>query len=223
MSSKLVFHGGLFVVLPGAKDRNKVDVLMRTPEPVGVIDQQAQNNLPGWESKLSSASRLDFLSEQGKLNVKQLSLRRVSHAMPVNYNDFHKNVGFNAGFIRDEFQGNIPANATAIFADAQAADEPDELLKHYKRLFPDVPANHDESLKKGIVQSFGSSPSVQMWLLGYRIEVDLPKDFEVLVNGRVESSWPKQDLDIVFSVHPGSVVPHYPLDNPHVLEQPPTI
>jgi hypothetical protein len=47
----------------------------------------------------------------------------------------------------------------------------------------------------------------------------------VILNGRrPKKPQPLPDgLRVEFPVDPQSTIPHYPLDNPHVLEQPPTI
>jgi hypothetical protein len=217
MPTKLIFNGGLFVLLPGRGDRHKVDVLMHTPIPVKIT---GHSHLV---KALKDAERIDFLAEHGGVLSSPLKLRRVSHAMPVKYCDFAKTVGFNAGTIRYLPTKDAPKKKLEYHKSAKKTADPDLQLKHYKRVVPKVPEGEDESLKQGIVQAFASTRDVKWWLPGYRlIEVRLPSGIRVLRDG-LEIDWPNGNLVVEFKVRAGSVIPHYPDHNPHVLEQPPTI
>jgi hypothetical protein len=60
---------------------------------------------------------------------------------------------------------------------------------------------------------------------GYRIEIKVPvRRTRVVVNGRrVSAQQLPEGYRVEFLLDPSSTIPHYPLSNPHILEQPPTI
>jgi hypothetical protein len=67
-----------------------------------------------------------------------------------------------------------------------------------------------------------SQEDLKYWVLGYHITVELD-DARVVPSGQAGSSYPLPDgARIVFDVDENSMIPHEPLNNPHVLERPPT-
>ncbi len=100
MAVSLIFHGGLFTVLPGSGSARRIDVHMCRPEGVEVVSEGGRR-LNDLENVLGSARRLDFESQKS-LRPDCLPIRRVSHLLPIDYHGFHKTVSFSGGAVSGE-------------------------------------------------------------------------------------------------------------------------
>jgi hypothetical protein len=226
MPITLVFHGGLFTVLPGSGPARKVDVHMRLPQPVRVIGKDGKR-MTGWETDWSGADRIDF-ETPAALKPEILPIRPISYLIPIDYRGFRKVVGFSGGTVTGA--GNSVPRKTAIRLNAvKSRGRREEMLQEFKRFAGVTHHDHDQAYLNGMVQEFFerlSSKELRTWVGGYRIEVKLPvRGTVVNLNGRRRDAYRKlpDGLRIEFPIDPRSTIPHYPMDNPHVLEQPPTL
>ena len=225
MPITLCFHGGFFTVLSGGGEPMKVDVHMRMPEEVKVFGPNKRRD-PELEACLNAASRIDFVSSS-QLRSAVLPIRHVSHITPVDYHGFHKVVGFIGGTVSGVGKPVPDQKLERLRAVKKRAND-DEMTAEYER-FVGVKHHHD-SKQKGVqllVQHFFSSLSareLKKWSPGYCVEVKMSSaTTRVIVNGRCAKARSLQnETRIEFPIDPDSTIPHYPLSNPHVLEQPPT-
>lgn len=227
MSITLVFDGGFFVVMPAAGDRRKVLAYQACPGEVAVTDGNG-NPLRGLEGELLSHS-VDFVSNT-PLTRGPLPMRRLSNCLNINYNGFRKVIGFTGGRVTGHLDDPVPDLMKALHATAVGAGAPLVGLQAFKDFHGINNDQHDQSyVNDGVVEAFMNTQDTRWWVPGYRIEVEL--DFNGLdcrVNGQVPNNALADNLRIEFPIdprdpdcHPG--IPHYEHNNPHVLEQPPTI
>ena len=228
MSITLIFNGGFFVVMPSAGDRRKVLAYQACPGDAVVADLTG-GDLRGLQGELSGATSVDFVSTT-PLSPHQLPMRRLSDCLNINYNGFLKVIGFTGGRVTGRLKDPVPSDLQAYHASAKSAGEPKDGLEAFKAFHGIDHSNHDTSyVNDGVVEAFMNTPDTRWWVPGYRIEVEL--DFGGLicrVNGQPPNNVLKDGLRIEFPIdqedpdcHP--VIPHYEHNNPHVLEQPPTI
>jgi hypothetical protein len=225
MPITLCFHGGFFTVLSGGGMPMKVDVHMRMPEEVKVFGPNKKRD-PDLEACLSSASRIDFVSK-AQLRPDVLPIRRISHITPVDYHGFHKVVGFIGGTVTGVGKP-VPDHKLERLRAAKKRADAGEMTAEYER-FAGVNHHHDSKQKsvQYLIQHFFNNLSareLRRWSPGYFVEVKMSSaTTKVIVNGRCSKARSLQnDTRIEFPVDPDSSIPHYPLNNPHVLEQPPT-
>jgi hypothetical protein len=225
MPITLCFRGGFFTVLSGGGMPMKVDVHMRMPEEVKVLGPNKKRDLE-LEACLNSASRVDFVSNS-QLRPAVLPIRHVSHITPVDYHGFHKVVGFIGGTVTGAGKPVPDQKLEHLRAVKKRADA-DEMTAEYER-FVGVNHHHDANQRsvRYLIQHFFdklSARELRRWLPGYCVEVKMSSaTTRVIVNGRCSQARSLQnETRIEFPVDPESRIPHYPLNNPHVLEQPPT-
>jgi hypothetical protein len=225
MPIKLVFRGGLFTVLPGTGSARKVDVHMRLPEQVRVFDSE-EKNMTELEVSWSSATRLDFECP-GSITPVNLPLRQISHLIPIDYHGFHKIVSFTGGRISGKGGAVSRAEIMRMTAVKKRAKQ-DEMLSEFKRFARITNHDHDHEYLKGLTQAFFeriNAEELRCWMQGYSVEVKFAsRGTRVVVNGRRSKAQTLPDgIRVEFPMDPQSTIPHYPLGNPHVLEEPPTI
>lgn len=225
MPITLVFHGGLFTVLPGSGSAHKLDVLMRLPERVKVIDADGVRT-PALEGQWSAATRLDF-ETVAPLKPDRLPIRPISHLIPVDYQGFRKAIGVGGGTVSG-VGIPVPRQVSVRMAAIKKRGNLKEMLREFKSFARITDHNHDVGYLDGMVQEFFDrigGKELRTWMPDYRIEVKLPvRRTRVVVNGRRVSAQQLPDgYRVEFPVDPRSTIPHYPLSNPHILEQPPTI
>jgi hypothetical protein len=223
MPITLVFRGGFFTDLPGCGESRKVDVHMRMPEQVKVTDSNKKRDTT-LENALSSASRIDFISK-ASLKPAILPIRRLSHLIPIDYHGFHKTVSFTGGTVTGSGKAVPRPDLMRITAAKKRADR-DEMLVVFKRYNRVTSDDHDQEFMRGMVQEFFSranAKELRTWRADYCIEVKIPTSpLTVLRNGRQANLSISNGTKIEFPVDPTSTIPHYPLNNPHVMERPPT-
>jgi hypothetical protein len=219
MSITLVFHGGLFVPFPGAGKNRRVDVQLYSPRKIRV---SAEGRVKSFENRLNSPNTISFVSE-APLQPEVLPLRRISHLTPINHYDFKKTVSFTGGLVTGIYDKEPPWKELKSFAEPQDPDNLNAMLKKFKLITGIKSNKYDKAYKKGFVQEFYATPDVRWWMKGYRIEVTLPKGTKVFKdNGATPIPGLVDGMRIEFPVAKNSPIPHGPLNNPHVLEQPPT-
>ncbi len=225
MSITLVFHGGLFTVLPGSGLARKLDIHMRLPERVKVTDADG-NRTPAMEAQWSAATRLDF-ETAAPLKPEKLLIRPISHLIPIDYQGFHKTIGVTGGTVSGVGKP-VPRHVSVRMAAIKKRGNLKEMLREFKSFARITHHNHDIEYLDGMVQEFFNqigTKELRTWMPEYHIEVKLPvRRTRVVVNGRRASAQQLPDgFRVEFPVDPRSTIPHYPLSNPHILEQPPTI
>lgn len=225
MPITLVFRGGLFTVLPGTGSARKVDVHMRLPEQVQVLDSE-ENHLTKLEVAWSSATRLDFESP-GSINPEDFPLRPISHLIPIDYHGFHKTVSFTGGRVSGK-GSTVPRGEIMRMTAVKKRAKHDEMVREFKRFARISDRDHDQKCLKGLTEAFFeriNAEELRCWMQGYTIEVKLAtRGTKVVVNGRYSKGQALPDgIRVDFPMDPQSTIPHYPLNNPHVLEEPPTI
>ncbi len=225
MAITLIFHGGLFTILPGSRPVRRVDVHMALPERVKATGADGKQLLE-LEAILSSAVRLDF-EGPGLIRPATLPIRPISHLVPLDYHGFRKIVGFTCGTVSGTGV-STPRSAPRRMAAIKKRANPEEMLHEFKEFAGITSHEHDQKYLNGMVGEFFERIKVKelrCWMPGYRIEVKLPaRRTEVVVNGRrVSGQALPDDLRVEFRVDPNSTIPHFPLSNPHILEGPPTI
>jgi hypothetical protein len=174
----------------------------------------------------SSATRLDFESP-GSITPESLPLRPISHLIPIDYHGFHKTVSFTGGRVSGKGSAVPRAEIMRMTAVKKRAKQ-DEMLREFKRFARISNHDHDQEYLKGLTQAFFeriNAEELRCWMQDYSIEVKLAsRGTQVVVNGRRSKAQVLPDgIRVVFPMDPKSTIPHYPLDNPHVLEEPPTI
>lgn len=220
MSIQLVFYGGFFVSLPGAGNRRKVLVYLCRPARVQVTDSMGKHDA-GWEKKLSDQNSIDFVSK-GSLTPNKLPMRHLSDLLPVNYNGFRKVVGFTGGAVSGDGEGSLPQEDYQLHASAKGSNDVEIKLKAFKKVCDISHSKYDADYRKGIVQRF-CEEDVRWWKKGYHVMVELDYNrLQLRLGGLAPPQDLKDGLQITFRVADDSVIPHFPLNNPHVLEQPPT-
>jgi hypothetical protein len=225
MPITLVFRGGLFTVMPGTGPALKVDVHMRLPQPIQIIAKNG-NRVSSLETSWNAASRIDFECK-AVLKPTVLPIRPISHLIPIDYHGFHKTVGFTGGMLTG-VGDPVPRTTTIRMNAVKNRASLEEMLHEFKLFAGVTHHDHDQEYLNGMVQEFFerlSSRELRTWMPGYRIEVKLPiRGTTAILNGRrPKRPQPLPDgLRVVFPIDPKSTIPHYPLNNPHVLEQPPT-
>jgi len=225
MPITLVFRGGLFTVLPGTGPARKIDVHMRLPEQVRVSDAE-DRRLTELEVAWSSATRLDFESS-GSIKPETLPVRPISHLIPIDYHGFHKTVSFTGGTVSGKGSA-VPRREIVRMTAVKKRAKHDEMLLEFKRFARISNHDHDQEYLKGLTRAFCEridANELRCWMRGYTIEVKLAtRGTKVVVNGRCSKAQGLLDgIRVEFPMDPQSTIPHYPLDNPHVLEEPPTI
>ena len=222
MAITLVFHGGLFTVLPGTGPAKKIDVHMRLLHRVVATDSKGKR-LSDLEGILSASVRADF-EGAGDIRPADLPIRAVSHLIPVDYQCFRKTVSFNAGTVSGA-GGSLSSTTSRALAQVKERARPDEMLEEFKRFAGIDSHEHDQEYIERFLPKFYArtrAKDLRCWTPGYLIQVKLRgRGARVVLNGLS-----KNDLDdglrVEFLMQPGSTIPHFPLNNPHVLEQPPT-
>ncbi|MFQ5793406.1 MAG: hypothetical protein ACE5JI_23285 [Acidobacteriota bacterium] len=235
MSVTLIFHGGLFTVLPGSHPARRVDVHMRMPK--GVKVTAAGEPRPRLEALFSSSSRLDFEGE-GELSPPRLPIRQISHVIPINYQGFQKTVSFRGGAVSGE-GGTVSDAQSDRLRESKKARAVTEKVAAFKTITGVTSAEHDR-LPEGsgppssdeymtrLALDFierSQESDLACWMKGYRIRVKLSgAEILAVLDGLTDlAERLREDLTVEFAFNEQSTIPHYPLGNPHVLEQPPTI
>ena len=220
----LVFHGGLFSILPGSGPGRRVDVHLRLADRVEVRTASGKR-LTELETLLSSAVRVDFESLDGPAGIRPLRIpaRAVSHAIPIDYQGFRKTVSFTGGTLK----GAGPTMAAVRLSRLRAIKKRGDAAE-MRRVFEAFTGSRDdghasEALAPLVAGFFASlRPAViRRWLPGYRIQVTLRGRVRAALNGRAPDHLIPRGCRIALRVDLGSTLPHYPSGNPHVLEHPP--
>jgi hypothetical protein len=218
MAITLDFYGGLFIAHPRGEGPGKVEVHMWRPKPAKVeVDGQLD---AGLGRLLTAAPRLEF--EGGPPEAREhLPIRRLSDIVPVNYESASKTISFQGGTIT----GNGPPvtdRALGLFKEAKRAQHLEYTPQAFRQL--SGISGKPSQLLETLAQEFFAQKEEELryWQLGYHIIVHL-EDARVVPSGQAGSSYPlPDDARVVFDVDENSTIPHEPLNNPHVLERPPT-
>jgi hypothetical protein len=142
---------------------------------------------------------------------------------PINYYDFRKTISFTGGLVTGLYDRELPWKELRSFAEPHDSDDINGMLKRFKQITGIKTNKYDKAYKKGFVQEFYATPDVRWWMKGYRIEVTLPKGTKVFKDNDATAIPGLVDgMRIEFPVAKDSPIPHGPMNNPHVLEQPPT-
>lgn len=221
----LVFHGGLFQLLPGSGSCRRVDVHFALPEPVRVVGTR-RGSRTRWEeleAAMGSAARIDFAVPRA-LRPEHMPVRSVSHLLPVDYQGFRKTIGFTGGVVSG-MGPRVPSAEVRGLREVKGRGRSQEMRAAFAS-FTGVSSHREEDLDP-LAHDFFSrldKEELRRWKPGYRVSVTLPvRGVRILLNGRPQSAQELQDgLRIEFRAASGSVIPHFPAHNPHVMEQPPT-
>jgi hypothetical protein len=223
---KVVFHGGLFCVLPGSGTLRRVDVHMRLCHCVEVRGPQGRR-LRDAEVLLASAARVDFLSPS-PLRPERMPVRPVSDVVPIDYQGFRKTVSFTGGTVAGVGRSASRAQLARLLT-ARARGGEEEMLHEFEAVAGGT-GHHtsdgpDETLRTLVASFFRdlTTEAVRRWLPGYRVEVRIPdRGARVVLNGRMaEPLAVPAGSSFEFLVDEKSVVPHFPASNPHFFERPP--
>ena len=216
MAIALDFYGGLFLVEGKASD--VVEVHFWRPLAIKV----QVDGLPdhGLSRLLTTASKLDFEGTP-TANLEDVPIRRLSDILPVNYQSSVKSIRFTAG----ELKGDGPPvsnRARNLFEQAKSATNGDDTLQAFRQL-SGISGRGDARLRTLADEFFAQdAEALGQWQLGYHITVKF-SELHALIRGDSGQSYLlPDDARIVFDTEETSMIPHAPLDNPHVLERPPT-
>lgn len=219
MAVKLDFYGGLFLVSPGGGSSQKVEVRMWRPQPVKVeVGGQADTAL---ERLLNVAPQLDFEGGPSTGPGHHLPIRRLSDILPVDYQSASKTVTFEGGSITGDGPP-VAKNVLTLFEEAKRSKRLEDKLQAFRQLsgISGKPDKHLQSLAREFFEQ--KAEELRYWQMGYHITVEL-SEARVVPSGQAGSSYPlPDDARIVFDVEESSTIPHQPMNNPHVLERPPT-
>ncbi len=227
MSITLIFNGGFFVV-PGTGQRRKVTAHLACPKTV-TINGDAENDLA---KELTTAFNVDFISELD-LNPRSLPIRHLSQCLAINYRDFKKVVSFMGGRVEGDLQGARPQHMLEAHDRAKATSDNQERLEAYKDFHgKNYNPEHDADYLNGIVQQFAATLAAnetKIWVAGYKLTVEIESGgISLFLDGKPPQSQLVDGMRIEFLVNEGCEIPHFNrlnpavVNNPHVLEQPPT-
>lgn len=217
MAITLDFYGGLFVVDESETTR-LVEVHFWRPRPVKVLVDGLPDH--GLARLLTLASQADFDgSPLGE--VDDVPVRPLSEAIPVDYRGSVKMVRFAAG----KMSGDGPPvtdRARELFQQARNTSNGDDDLVAFRQL-SGITGKNDARLRTLADEFFAQDvEELKFWQLGYHITVQF-SELSTLLNGLSGSSYPIPDkAHILFDTEETSTIPHLPMNNPHVLERPPT-
>ena len=213
MAITLDFYGGLFLENEDAK----IDVHLWRPKPVIVeLDGETEVALG---RLLAAATHLAF--EGSPEERYELPIRPLSDIIPINYDGAAKTINFLGG----EIGGSGPPvtdRALKLFLEARKAENREDRLQAFLQL-SGISGKPGPVLQDSAEEFFAQSQEdLKYWVLGYHITVEL-EEARVVPSGQAGSSYPLPDgARIIFDVDENSIIPHEPLNNPHVLERPPT-
>jgi hypothetical protein len=153
--------------------------------------------------------------------IDEVPVRRLSDVLPVDYRSSVKTIRFTAG----EMNGDGPPvteRALHLFQVTRSRGNGDDVLAAFRQL-SGISGKEDGRLQVLADEFFAQrEDELKYWQLGYHVAVPF-SDLHVSLNGHSGSSYPlPDDARIVFDAEETSSIPHRPLDNPHVLERPPT-
>lgn len=217
----LRFYGGFVHLLPGGSLAQALEVHFRFPAQVSLSPSCAR-----LEAALTSAMRLDFMAREPLTLPERPMGRSLSHVLPVDHHGFRKTIGVKGGAVRRVSDADQLAQKTAELEAILSEDG--ESVRAFRR-FTGTHGHEDEYLKD-ISDAFFEQVrlgELEVWLDGYHLQVELiPTSVRVngyLLKGESDEASLPAGVAISFRAAPGSHLPHYPADNPHVLEQPPTL
>lgn len=225
MAVTLVFHGGLFSVLPCSGPLRRVDVHLRL---AGRVEARSRHGrrLSELETILSSAVRIDFQSRDGRVGIRpaRIPVRPVSDVIPIDYQGFRKTVSFSGGTLSGA-GGKLATVRLSRLRTIKKRGDAAEMLRAFEALTGTRDDEHTPGALTPLVANFFASLRVEVvrrWLPGYRIEVRVAgRRVGAALNGRSPAHPIPSGSRIEFRVDPRSTIPHYPSGNPHVLEHPP--
>ncbi len=213
----LDFYGGLF--LEHSNEDAKIDVHLWRPKPV-VVQLDGESDV-ALGRLLTAAPQLDFEGSPSDECQDELPIRPLSDIIPVNYGSAAKTIGFQGC----EISGSGPPvtdRALKLFLEARKAENREDKLQAFRQL--SGISGKPGPILQNLAEEFFAQPQedLKYWVLGYHITVELD-EARVLPSGQAGSSFPLPDgARIIFDVDENSIIPHEPLNNPHVLERPPT-
>ena len=214
MAITLDFYGGLFL----ESGDTKVDVHLWRPRPV-VVQMDGESEV-ALGRLLTAALHLAFDGSPSE-DTYDLPLRPLSDIIPINYDGAAKTISFQGG----EISGGGPPvteRALELFQEARKAANREDKLQAFRQL-SGISGKPGPVLQGLAEEFFAQSPEdLRYWVLGYHITVEL-EEARVVPSGQAGSSYPLPDgARIIFDADENSIIPHEPLNNPHVLERPPS-
>lgn len=221
MSTTLQFQGGLFSCLTGTDYPRRV--IVQIVEPGNVEVTRGEEHDAYLEDKLKNAKRIDIESD-GEVTPEVLPIRAISHLIPIDFSRFKKVVSFSNGVVSGSGVVVSEDEYGIYFPEPQDAKT---RFSRFRQFTKTKYENHAQEYVKKVVDEFykyNEPERLARWKAGYVVEVEIDDDdASVIWDGRIGGKESIKDLKILFKVSKESTIPHFPLDNPHVLEQPPTI
>ena len=216
MAITLDFYAGLF--LEHWNEDAKVDVHLWRPKPVSIqLDGESEVALG---RLLTAAPQLTFEGSPPE-DQYELPIRPLSDIIPISYESAAKTISFEGG----EISGSGPPvteRALELFLEARKAENREDKLQAFRQL-SGISGKSGPVLQNLAEEFFAQSlEDLKYWVLGYHITVELD-EARVVPSGQAGSSYPLPDgARIIFDADENSIIPHEPLNNPHVMERPPT-
>jgi len=217
MAITLDFYGGLF--LEHSNEDAKIDVHLWRPKSV-VVQLDGESDV-ALGRLLTAAPQLDFEGSPSDECQDELPIRPLADIIPINYVSAAKTISFQGC----EISGSGPPvtdQALKLFLEARKAENQEDQLQAFRQL--SGISGKPGPVLQNLAEEFFAQPKedLKYWVLGYHITVEL-NEAGVLPSGQAGSSFPLPDgARIIFDVDENSFIPHEPLNNPHVLERPPT-
>ncbi len=217
MAITLDFYGGLF--REHSNEDAKTDVHLWRPEPV-VVQLDGESDV-ALGRLLTAVPQLAFEGSPSDESPDELPIRPLSDIIPINYDSAAKTISLQGG----EISGSGPPvtdRALELFLEARKAENREDKLQAFRQLsgISGKPGPVFQNLAEEFFAQ--SQEDLKYWVLGYHITVELD-EARVVPSGQAGSSYPLPDgARIIFDVDENSIIPHEPLNNPHVLERPPT-
>lgn len=214
MAITLDFYGGLFLEHQDAK----IDVHLWKPKPV-VVQLDGESDV-ALGRLLTAAAQLTFEGSPPE-DRNELPIRPLSNIIPINYDSAAKTIRFQGGDI-DGSGPPVTDRALKLFLETRKVEDREGQLQAFRQL--SGISGRSGPVLQTLAEEFFAQPQedLKYWVLGYHVTVELD-DARVVPSGQAGSSYPLPDgARIIFDVEENSVIPHEPLNNPHVLERPPS-